>query len=187
MFKRLVRRAIQRGDLEAEWIAHSTDEALMEVLHKLPDAPLATRLRRRRLYKRLVDVPAAQLSPEGGSWISEDPTLLEQVEDRLACEQGQQPGDLLLDFPKKPAMLAVDLPVLTRDGSTELMGRERGTEWLGIRRVSSELHTSARRLRVFAAEPLRLEPSVLLALAERSGEEVRDGLERNMPLLSAVT
>jgi HD superfamily phosphohydrolase len=187
MFKRLVRRAIQRGDLEAEWIAHSTDEALMEVLHKLPDAPLATRLRRRRLYKRLVDVPAAQLSPEGGSWISEDPTLLEQVEDRLAYEQGQQPGDLLLDFPKKPAMLAVDLPVLTRDGSTERMGRERDTDWLGIRRVSSELHTSARRLRAFVAEPLRLEPSELLALAERSGEEVRDGLRRNVPLLSAVT
>jgi HD superfamily phosphohydrolase len=61
MFKRLVRAAIGNGDLTADWIARSTDESLMEALHSLPDTPLANRLRHRRLYKRVLDVPASQV------------------------------------------------------------------------------------------------------------------------------
>jgi HD superfamily phosphohydrolase len=188
MFKRLVRRAIRRGDLETDWIANSTDEALMEALHRLPDAPLAARLRSRRLYKRLADVPAADLPLGSGSWISEKPDLLERVEDKLATELNRTPGDILLDYPAKPAMLAVDIPTLTRDGRIERMGREESSmDWPGIQRVSGQLHTSARRFRVFAAEPLRLELRALLALAERSGAQVQEDLERDVSLLAAVT
>lgn len=188
MFKRLVRRAIRRGDLETTWIANSTDETLMEALHGLHDALLAARLRSRRLYKRLVDVPAADLPLGSGSWISENPDLLERVEDQLALELNQKPGDVLLDFPAKPAMLDVDIPMQTRNGRIENIGRdESGSDWLGIQRVSSELHTSARRFRVFAAEPLTLELRALLRLAERSAAQMQDDLERDVSLLTVNT
>jgi HD superfamily phosphohydrolase len=187
MFKRLVRRAVRRGDLQIDWIANSTDEALMEALHRLPDATLTARLLSRRLYKRLVDVPATDLACGSGDWMSEDPDLLERVEDQLARELRHKPGDLLIDFPAKPAMLAVDMPMLTRNGGIVQMDREAASDWLGIQRVSSELHTSARRLRVFAAEPIDLDISALLALAERTRAEVQDELERDASLLAAVT
>jgi len=187
MFKRLVRSAVRRGDLQIDWIANSTDEALMEALYRLPDAPLAGRLRSRRLYKRLVDVPATDLACGSGDWMSKNPDLLERVEDQLARELRQEPGDLLIDFPAKPAMLAVDIPMLTRDGGTVQMGREAASDWLGIQRVSSELHTGARRLRVFAAQPIHLDISSVLALAERNGAEVQDELERDATLLTATS
>ena len=80
MFKRLVRGILSRGGLDPTWIANSTDDALMEALERLPDANLATRLRKRRLYKRVVDLPASELSPGTGDWISAKPDITEHAE-----------------------------------------------------------------------------------------------------------
>jgi HD superfamily phosphohydrolase len=176
MFKRLVRAAIGNGDLTADWIARSTDESLMEALHSLPDTPLANRLRHRRLYKRVLDVPASQVPRSASAWISEDTRLVERVEDHLAAERGLAAGDLLLDFPSKPDMLAVDLPVLARSGRVDRLDGQDGAEWLGIQRVRDELHTSARRLRVFAAKPVEIDARTILPLIERNGDEVEEAI-----------
>jgi HD superfamily phosphohydrolase len=174
MFKRLVRSAINRGDLAAGWIARSTDEALMEALRTLPDTPLASRLRQRRLYKRAADLPASQLPSAAGGWVSQDPDLVERIEDLLAVENGLASGELLLDFPKKPEMLAVNLPVRTRSGRVERVDGQDGAEWLGIQRVREELHTGARRLRVFTASPVEIDTHRVLTLVEQSADEVRE-------------
>ena len=150
MFKRLVQDTLASGILDSDWIAHSTDEALMERLHSLPDAPLALRLKRRQLYKRVLDIPAGSVPSGAGGWISDDPRLVRRAEDRIAAQCDLRPGDVLLDFPKKPEMLEVELPVRTRGGAVVRLSKETGSDWLGIQRVSHELHTSARRLRVFA-------------------------------------
>src|SRR5439155_15400075 len=50
MFKRMVRTAIAGGGISGAWIAHASDEALMEKLRSIPETPLADRLRRRQLY-----------------------------------------------------------------------------------------------------------------------------------------
>lgn len=176
MFKRLVTTAIARGDLQASWIAHATDEALMERLRALPDAPLAERLRRRRLYKRLLDLPATELPRAAGEWIAGDPELAGRVGDRLAQELGLRPGDLLLDFPAKPEMAAVDLPLLTRRGSVE-------PAQLAIEPIADALHRHARRLRVFASEPRPLPAKAMIQLAEQPAEEIRDALASGRPLL----
>lgn len=159
MFKRMVRTAIARKELDPEWIAQSTDEALMEKLRALPDAPLAQQLRQRRLYKRALELPSSEL-PEGSvDWIATDPDRAERAEDALAEELGLKAGDVLLDYPVKPAMLAVDLPVQRRDGSVDDVD-------LDLQRVAGALHDSARRFRVFVAEPRSVKADVILAVLE---------------------
>ena len=160
-------------DFEVSWIANSTDEALMEALRSVPDTPLANRLRHRRLYKRVLDLPASHVPSDSGGWLSERPDLVEQVEDAVAKSHRLAPGTLLIDFPKKPQMLYVELPVRTRSGKIERVDGPSGADWLGIQRVREELHTAARRLRVFAADPIRIEPSSILGLAERTSDEIQ--------------
>jgi HD superfamily phosphohydrolase len=176
MFKRLVRDAIAAGRLEAPWIARSTDEVLMERLRALGDVPLAQRLRRRRLYKRALDLPATDLPPSAGTWIAGDPDLTAAVEDRLAADLKLRSGQVLLDFPAKADMLSVDLLFVTRRGMLE-------PAQVGLQPVAETLHRVARRLRVFVAEPRALDPENIRALAEHDAPGLRDLLQRGRSLL----
>src|SRR2546422_10427682 len=107
---------------------------------------LARRLRERRLAKRALDLPATELPADAPSWPADDPDLQERVEDRLAGEVGLGPGELFLDFPAKPDMLALDLPLVKRDGTvTPLAGPEAAVH-LGLPRVPAPLDRSARKL-----------------------------------------
>jgi HD superfamily phosphohydrolase len=153
MFKRSVRRAVARGPLTAEAIAEATDDGLMELLIREGD-PLAAALRARRLHKRALDLPASDVPENVQPWLVDDPGLLERVEDALADEVGLAPGELLLDFPARSSMLAVDLPLRTRAGTVERLTEEGRAGQLGLPRVADELYRSARRLRVFVARPV---------------------------------
>jgi HD superfamily phosphohydrolase len=177
MFKRVVRDAVAGGQLDAAWIPRATDDALMERLRALPDAPLAERLWRRRLYKRLVDLPATEVPARAGDWMAGNPSLVTRVEDRLARELKLEPGGVLLDFPSKPEMVAIDLPLLLRDGSIAPVQ-------LALEPVADTLHRSARRLRLFAAESRKVEPHALLRLAEHGGAEMERLLEAEGALLA---
>ncbi len=153
MFKRAVRRAVQRGVLTAQAIAEATDDGLMELLIREGE-PLAAAIRARRLHKRALDLPASDV-PEGiQPWLVDDPGLLERVEDALAEEAGLAAGELLLDFPARSSMLGVDLPLRTRAGLVERLTDEGRAGQLGLPRVADELYRSARRLRVFVARPV---------------------------------
>ena len=173
MFKRLVREVLARGELDPEWIAGSTDEALMETLESMPNANLARRLRKRRLYKRVFDIPAGELPVGTGDWIAANPDLTEQVENWLAGKCRVEPGHILLDFPQKAALLAADLPVQLRSGDVEPLNRGGGRWPLGIQQVGEQLHSNARHLRVFAAEQVSLEKKTVLELAELKAEDVK--------------
>ena len=153
MFKRSVRRSVARGALTAEAIAEATDDGLMELLIREGD-PLAEAIRARRLHKRALDLPASDVPEDVQSWPVDDPGLLERVEDALAEEVGLAPGELLLDFPARSSMLAVDLPLRTRAGAVERLTEEGRAGQLGLPRVAGELYRSARRLRVFVARPV---------------------------------
>jgi hypothetical protein len=177
MFKRVVRDAIRGGHLEVAWIGGSTDEALMEALRSRGNPSLAERLRRRRLYKRVLDLPASELPVGAGGWVADDPDLTARVEDRVAAEAGLGPGELLMDFPRKPAMLASDVPVLTRRGTV-------APARLGIQQVAEDLHTAARRFRVYTAEPRTLPAARMCALVEGTAGQVQVRLAEERPLLS---
>jgi hypothetical protein len=183
MFKRVVRTALADGNLLPEHLADRTDESIMEGLRALPGTEIPRRLRRRQLYKRALDIPAADLPADAGAWISGDPDLTHRVEDRLARELGVSPGHILVDFPAKPEMLSVDLPVRTRAGRVDRLGGDGQAGPLGLQHITEELHASARRLRVFTADSVDLPAGAVVALATRPSEEIASVLATERSLL----
>ena len=156
MFKRAARGAVLAGVLEMQDVASLTDDAFMEILMQHDPMGLARAVRERRLYKRLWDVPASDVHVTPAEWLDGDGKTLELVEDALAQEAGLAPGELLLDFPSRPSMLSVDLPLRLREGGVERLTDAGRAGHLGLPRVADELYQSARRLRVFTARPARL-------------------------------
>jgi HD superfamily phosphohydrolase len=183
MFKRAVRDAARAGTVTVEWVGEATDDGLMERLITAAPDGLAARLRQRRLFKRAVDMPASEVPEAAGSWIADDPDLLEQVEDALATQLGLAAGELLLDYPSRSSMLGVDLALRTRGGQAERLTDEGRAGQLGLPRIAGELYRSARRLRVFTAHPVTRPLQGVLSLAERSADEVRAALSQGATLI----
>jgi uncharacterized protein len=183
MFKRAVRGAVARGSVTVEGIAEATDDGLMEHLITRDGNALAAAIRARRLHKRALDLSASEVPPEADSWISDDPALLERVEDALAYETGLSPGDLLLDFPVRSSMLGVDLPLRTRGGTVERLTDAGRAGQLGLPRVADELYRSARRFRVFVADAPRRSIDGVPGLLTLSAAELQRRLDDAIPLL----
>ena len=182
MFKRAVRAAVARGSVLMGGIAEATDDGLMELLLTRDRNQLAACVRTRRLYKRALELPASDVGA-AEPWVSDDPDLVEQVEDRLAQEIGLAPGELLLDFPTRESMLAVDLPLRTRGGGIERLTDEGRAGSLGLPRVADELYQSARRLRIFVARPIERTLDGVVTLVALSADTVRARLAAGASLL----
>ena len=183
MFKRLVRRAIAAGGVQPDTVALATDDGFIHELLQRDATGLARALRERRLAKRALDLPAADLPAETPSWPSDDPDLLERVEDRLATDLGLAPGELFLDFPAKPGMLALDLPLVKRDGTVTALAAAEAVTRLGVPRLAAELYRSARRLRVFVMAPTTVPPRVIVDLVMLPRDEVVAKLRDDRPLV----
>jgi HD superfamily phosphohydrolase len=172
MFKRLVRCALQAGRISAEAVAEATDDGLLHELQTHDTTGLARALRERRLAKRAVDIPAAALPGPPADWPATDPDLVEQVEAKLARDAGLEPGDVFLDFPIKPGLMQLDVPLVRRDGSvTQLQGTELATQ-LGLARVGPELYATARRLRVLVLKPARISEAFVSELVTLPAEQI---------------
>jgi hypothetical protein len=136
------------------------------------------------LYKRLLEISAADLDEPSAEWISADVALAARVEDALALEVGLAPGELLLDYPEKPQMLGLDIPVRQRDGRVRHLTPLGWPGAINLPALSDELYRSARRLRVFTARPVTVSADrVLLAILSTPGE-MREKLEKGEALLS---
>jgi HD superfamily phosphohydrolase len=185
LYKRLVADALSRGELELGELGRLTDEGLLHSLEQSQAAaPLLRALRERRLYKRLLEISAADLDEPSAEWISADVALAARVEDALALEVGLAPGELLLDYPEKPQMLGLDIPVRQRDGRVRHLTPLGWPGAINLPALSDELYRSARRLRVFTARPVAVSADrVLLAILSTPGE-MREKLEKGESLLS---
>jgi len=183
MFKRMVRRALAAGRLAPETVALATDDGLVHELMQEDTTGLARQLRERRLAKRALDLPAAELPADARSWPAEDPDLLEQVEDRLARAVGLEPGELYLDFPAKPDMLALDLLLVERDGTVTPLAGAEAARHLGLPRVAAELYRSARRLRVFVLGAASVPAQAIVELVTLPREEVAARVAGESPLV----
>lgn len=183
MFKRAVRAAVASGALTADAVADATDDVLTERLFAADPTGLARAVHGRRLFKRALDLPASDAPVERDPWTRTRPDLLEQVEDRLAVECGLRPGELLLDFPTNPTMLAVNLPLRVRGGGFERLTGEGRTGQFGLPRVAEELYQSARRLRIFTATPVRTDLAPAREIVGLTASELEAHLARNGKLL----
>ena len=168
MYKRLVGDALRAGVLDARALASFTDEGLLHHLESSGSSPLLAALRERRLYKRVFECPAGDLGEGTGDWIASDHERARTAEDSLATELGLAPGELLLDFPAKPQMLGLDLPVLRNDGHIRRLTTEGWPGAINLPVLSEQLYRSARVLRVFVAHPVELESERVMRLV--SGE-----------------
>lgn len=164
MYKRLVSDALDAGSLTAGELASFTDEGLLHGLEAKGANPLLRALRERRLYKRAVEFPAADLPPDVGEWIADDWRRAIDVENMLARDLALAPGELLLDYPAKTEMLGLDLPVLRRGGRVEHLTQQSSGGTINLPKLSEELYRSARWLRVFTARPVKLARETVLAL-----------------------
>jgi HD superfamily phosphohydrolase len=164
MYKRLVSDALDAGSLTAGQLASFTDEGLLLGLESKGSNPLLKALRERRLYKRALEIPAADLPANVGEWIADDWRRTMKVENKLAPTLGLAPGELLLDYPAKTEMLGLDLPVLRRDGRVEHLTQQTSGGTINLPKLSEDLYRSARWLRVFTVRPVTLSREKVLGL-----------------------
>ena len=155
MYKRLVSDALDAGSLTADRLAGFTDEGLLLGLEASGGHALLRALRERRLYKRVLEIPSADLNGQG-DWLADDWERTVAAENALAKSLGVGPGDLLVDYPAKTEMLGLDLPVVRRDGRVEQLTSAGAAGSINLPRLSDDLYRSARWLRVFASRPLHL-------------------------------
>src|SRR5688572_11030580 len=161
MYKRLVSDALDAGSLSATELAGFTDEGLLFGLEAKGGHPLLNALRERRLYKRAIEIPAADLAGVG-EWIADDWRRTMDVERRMTRTLGLAPTELLLDYPAKTEMLGLDLPVLRRDGRIEHLTQQSTGGAINLPRLSEDLYRSARWLRVFTAKSVALNREIVL-------------------------
>jgi HD superfamily phosphohydrolase len=169
MYKRLVSDALDAGSLSADQLAGFTDEGLLLGLEARAANPLLRALRERRLYKRAVEFPAADLPADVGEWIADDWRRTIDAENALAGTLGLAPGELLLDYPAKTEMLGLDLQVLRRGGAVDRLTPQSSGGTINLPKLSEELYRSARWLRVFTARPVQLSRDSVLSLLSSRG------------------
>jgi hypothetical protein len=184
VYKRLVADAINAGSLDARDLAALTDEGLLHRVAQHRPSALLDALRTRRLYKRAVECPAADLPGDGGEWIAEDRALTVGVEDALAREVGLEPGELLIDYPAKTQMLGLDIPVRRRTGEVRQLTAAGWEGAIDLPKISDQFYRSARWLRVFTCRRMSLDRRRVLDLLLSPADEVRRLLSEQRPLLS---
>jgi HD superfamily phosphohydrolase len=173
MYKRLVGDALGTGALDAATLAGYTDEGLLHRLDETVPSDLLLALRERRLYKRVLECPAAELDESFGDWMVDDRALMVAMENRLAAEVGLAPGELLLDFPAKTQMLGLDIPVLRRDGGVRQLTASGWEGAINLPTLSAQLYRSARWLRVFVARRVPVSRERMLTVLRQPAEELR--------------
>lgn len=164
LYKRIVEEAVRGGLIDPEELVGPTDEELLyqigrrvaeedgEVADRIGDRWLPA-LRRRRLPKRALELTAADLAGrQVEDWAVGDSPWKRAVEDDLAAEVGLEPGEVVIDFPVKPAMFQLDVLVERRDGTVQRLDMEGAEGLLDLPKVARQLYTSARVLRVFTFE-----------------------------------
>ena len=166
MYKRLVDDAMRSGAIEEHELAGFTDEGLLHALEERSPSTLLDALRNRRLHKRAFECSASELEAGQGDWIASDRTRVIETEDALARELGVEPGAVLVDYPEKPRMLGLDLPVRMRGGEVRRLGASGWPAAINLPLLSQELYESTRVMRVFATEGTRVPRELVVGLLE---------------------
>ncbi len=164
MYKRLVEDALREWRLQVGELASFTDEGILHALGGTSAPPLLGALRERRLYKRAMEAPAAELTGLDLEWLAEDRARTRAAEDVLARAHGLRSGELLLDYPRKERMIGLDLPLLARDGTVRRITDSGLAGAINLPILSEQLYQSARWLRVFTVGRIEIPRVQVLAV-----------------------
>ncbi len=157
MYKRLVEDALHDGALDVPRLVRYTDEGLLAELGRAAPSSLLDGLQGRTLWKRAAERSAEDLGDRDLEWISTDRARTRALEDDLARRHGLRPGELLVDYPAKTQMLALDLPVRLRDGTVVALTNEGLPGAVNLPRLADEFYRSARWLRVFTRTRIQVQ------------------------------
>ena len=164
MYKRLVDDALRAGALQSSELVAHTDEGLLHALRARTPGALLDAILSRRLYKRAMECPAAELDGIDLEWIAEDRERSRRAEDAIAASLGFAAGEVLIDYPQKEQMLGLDIPVLTRDGRVERLTSEGMAGAINLPVLADQLYRSARWLRVFTVRRVSIKKDDVLRL-----------------------
>lgn len=164
MYKRLVDDALRAGALQSSELVAHTDEGLLHALRERTPGALLDAILSRRLYKRAMECPAAELDGIDLEWIAEDRERSRRAEDAIAASLGFAPGEVLIDYPQKEQMLGLDIPVLTRDGRVERLTSDGMAGAINLPVLADQLYRSARWLRVFTARRVSIKKDDVLRM-----------------------
>ena len=168
MYKRLVEDALRAGDLAVDTLVTFTDAGILHAIESAGDPPLLRALRERRLYKRAMEAPAAELTGLDLEWIADDRERTHAAEAVLARAHGLGSGELLLDYPRKERMIGLDLPLLARDGTVRRITDSGLAGAINLPILSEQLYQSARWMRVFTVGRVEIAPAEVLAVLAAS-------------------
>jgi HD superfamily phosphohydrolase len=168
MYKRLIEDALREGRLEVDALVRYTDEGILHALEGAHPHPLLGAIKERRLFKRAMEVPAAELTALDLEWIAEDRGRTRAAEEVLAKAQGLRSGELLLDYPRKERMLGLDLPLLARDGTVRRITDSGLAGAINLPILAEQLYQSARWLRVFTATRVEIPRAEVLQVLSAS-------------------
>jgi HD superfamily phosphohydrolase len=190
-FRRLVEGSLDSGLLRRADLAGPTDEELLNLLAaRMEDdagppllRTLLAALGDRRLPKRTIELLGDEL-PEGiADWLPGRRDLVRQVEDRLATDQGLEPGSVFLDYPSNPRMLELRLLLVRRRGEVIRLTSEGEAGLIDLPRLGRSLHHTSRVLRVFSFETTgRWDPGPLIELLESEEEVVERRMASGSPI-----
>lgn len=168
ILRTLVLLALDRGLIGLEELHRWSDSELFTVLRLRvgevcavgsSDCALFTelldRLLERRLYPTACTFPLSAVEKPSAS-------RTRAVERALAAELGLGEGEVVLDFPEKPTMLATDLPIRCTDGEV-LNARDLGPEdGFALNASQQALYVASGNVSLFTAAPRRVEPERVL-------------------------
>ncbi|MBI5601491.1 MAG: HD domain-containing protein [Gemmatimonadetes bacterium] len=164
MYKRLVDDALRAGALQSSELVAHTDEGLLHALRSRTPGALLDAILSRRLYKRAMECPAAELDGIDLEWIAVDRERSRRAEDAIAASLGFAPGEVLIDYPQKEQMLGLDIPVLTRDGRVERLTSQGMAGAINLPVLADQFYRSARWLRVFTVRRVSIARDDVLRL-----------------------
>ncbi len=170
MYKRLVEDALAAGSLTEASLVTFTDEGLLHAIEAAGgrETPMLEAIKYRRLFKRAMEAPAAELGGHDLDWLSEDRARTRRAEVRLAAELGLGEGELLLDYPRKERMIGLDLPLVARDGAVRRVTDEGLAGAINLPILGEQLYQSARWLRVFTVKRLEVSRETVLESIARA-------------------
>ena len=173
---RIVNDAVAAGLVGGSELAGPTDDELLHLIGRRADVdrgPVADRIRRRwlpalrarQLPKRAAELTAADLTGRKlPPWIEAPGPERRLLEDQLARSLSLQPGEVVIDFPCKPAMFQLDLLVRRRNGAVERLDKTGIAGVIDLPRVARELYRTSRVLRVFTFEKRSLSADEVIDL-----------------------
>lgn len=185
LYKRIVEDSVSAGLLDPEELVGPTDEELLYEIGRRAledDGEVAGRiasrwlpaLRHRRLPKRAVELTAADLQGRRvEDWAVGASPWKRAIEDDLATELGLESGEVMVDFPAKAAMFQLDLLIERRGGGVERSGPDGVPGLFDLPKVTRELYTTTRVLRVFTFERREVAPEWVLERITRRVPESR--------------